>query len=306
MEKVIEYSNISKLRDFAVSYSELAHTYIYCHIKGSNTELDQLLGQSPFKLAGVFLMLVKDGGPIQLSINQEASTVGSNMVVSFFPGQIVQVTTPLPADLDAYIMYFDMRFMQNVNINMSSISLPIKVEKPMPVWPLDTGESELLEKYFDLLHLNTLDVANPQINKQVASSLMAAMFYQLVLFYHKRLEGQIDVGDTGRSLGRRHDYVREFIRLVHLHYTRERTVTFYSNQLFISPKYLSMLVREATGRTAAKWIDDFVLTEAKNLLKFSGKNIQQVAYSLNFPTQSSFGKYFKHLTGMSPTEYQKS
>ena len=42
------------------------------------------------------------------------------------------------------------------------------------------------------------------------------------------------------------------------------------------------------------------------MLRFSGKNIQQVSYALNFPTQSSFGKYFKHLTGMSPTEYQKS
>ncbi|MDE7032691.1 MAG: helix-turn-helix domain-containing protein, partial [Muribaculaceae bacterium] len=53
-------------------------------------------------------------------------------------------------------------------------------------------------------------------------------------------------------------------------------------------------------------IDDRVIMEARNLLRYSGKNIQQVAYMLNFSNQSSFGKYFKHLTGMSPTEYQKS
>ncbi|MDE6556065.1 MAG: helix-turn-helix domain-containing protein, partial [Duncaniella sp.] len=39
---------------------------------------------------------------------------------------------------------------------------------------------------------------------------------------------------------------------------------------------------------------------------FSGKNIQQVANTLNFPSQSAFGKYFKHLTGKSPSEYQHS
>jgi probable transcriptional regulator araC family len=47
-----------------------------------------------------------------------------------------------------------------------------------------------------------------------------------------------------------------------------------------------------------------VLQEAKNLLRYSGKNVQQVAYELNFTNQSSFGKYFKHLTGMSPTQFQ--
>jgi AraC-like DNA-binding protein len=94
--------------------------------------------------------------------------------------------------------------------------------------------------------------------------------------------------------------------LVHIYYSKERAVKFYADKLFISPKYLSLLVKEATGRSAANFIDEFVVLEAKNMLRFSGKNIQQIAYALNFSNQSSFGKYFKHLTGMSPTEYQKS
>ena len=56
-------------------------------------------------------------------------------------------------------------------------------------------------------------------------------------------------------------------------------------------------------------IPTFILNRQHNYLfnkKDSGKNIQQVAYALNFSNQSAFGKYFKHLTGMSPTEYQKS
>ena len=96
------------------------------------------------------------------------------------------------------------------------------------------------------------------------------------------------------------------MKLVHVHYTRERGVRFYADKLCISPKYLSLLVKETTGKSAANWIDDFVLMEAKNLLRYSGKNVQQVAYALNFTNQSSFGKFFKHLTGQSPTEYQKS
>ncbi len=83
-------------------------------------------------------------------------------------------------------------------------------------------------------------------------------------------------------------------------------MAFYADKLFISPKYLSLIIKEALGRSAAEVIDDYVILEAKNMLRFSGKNIQQVSYELNFPNQSSFGKYFKHLVGMSPSEYQRS
>ena len=99
-------------------------------------------------------------------------------------------------------------------------------------------------------------------------------------------------------------YVHDFIGLVREHHRRERTVAFYADKLFISPKYLSLIIKETLGRSAAEIIDDYVILEAKNLLRFSGKDIQQVSYELNFPNQSSFGKYFKHLTGLSPSEYQ--
>ncbi|MGN0210432.1 MAG: helix-turn-helix domain-containing protein, partial [Muribaculaceae bacterium] len=89
-------------------------------------------------------------------------------------------------------------------------------------------------------------------------------------------------------------------------FAREHSVNFYAQQLYISPKYLTLMVRETTGKTAARWIDDFIIMEAKNMLRYSGKNIQQVAYALNFSNQSSFGKYFKHITGISPSEYQRS
>ena len=83
--------------------------------------------------------------------------------------------------------------------------------------------------------------------RRVRQSLMAALLYQMILFslaYIGLSEGY------GQNNTRRHSYVREFIKLVHLNYTRERSVTFYASKLFISPKYLSLLVKETTGRSA--------------------------------------------------------
>lgn len=84
----------------------------------------------------------------------------------------------------------------------------------------------------------------------------------------------------------------------------ERSVTFYAEQLCITPKYFSSLVKKLSGKSAAQWIDNYVILEAKNLLKYSDMSIQEIAYRLNFSTQSFFGKYFKHQTGLSPTQYR--
>lgn len=306
MEKVVEFSNATQVKDFSETYSQADDSYLFCHIVPGSPSLSKIISTNPMKMGGTLLMLMRKGTPFKYEINQEEYTVSPGCFVVTFPGSVSRVKDEIANDVEMYAMFFDSKFLQNLNINLSSISMPPVVERPQPFQQLTDAECGLLCRYFEMIHVNTAENSTMQITKTLVSSLVVTMFYQLVQFYHKRIAGMLDSTVLSQHPGRRHDYVREFVRLVHLHYIRERAVSFYADKLFISPKYLSLLVKEATGKSAAKWIDDFVLMEAKNMLRYSGKNIQQVAYSLNFPTQSSFGKYFKHLTGMSPTEYQKS
>ena len=97
----------------------------------------------------------------------------------------------------------------------------------------------------------------------------------------------------------------EFMSLLQQHNKRERNVSFYAKQMNITPKYLSSVVKEVSGKTAARWIDESVILEAKALLKYSGMSIQEISYHLNFSTQSFFGKYFKQHTGTSPSRYKR-
>jgi AraC-like DNA-binding protein len=85
-----------------------------------------------------------------------------------------------------------------------------------------------------------------------------------------------------------------------------RNVGFYADRLSLTPKYLSRIIKEASGRSAPEWIDDYVILEAKNLLKYSGLAIKEIVYKLNFPSQSVFYKFFKARTGMTPTEYKNA
>ena len=83
-------------------------------------------------------------------------------------------------------------------------------------------------------------------------------------------------------------------------------MTFYADKLFLTPKYLSKLVKSISGRSAPDWINSLVILEAKNMLKYSDMTIKGIVYKLHFANQSVFYKFFKSHTGMTPSEYRDS
>lgn len=99
---------------------------------------------------------------------------------------------------------------------------------------------------------------------------------------------------------------RKFLRLLAEYHTRERSVGFYAGKLLLSPKYLSKLVKAASGRSAPEWIDAYVILTAKDYLKHSDLSIKQIVYQLHFTDQPAFTKYFKSHTGMTPAQFRRS
>ena len=104
---------------------------------------------------------------------------------------------------------------------------------------------------------------------------------------------------------RAEDLFYRFIVLVEEKFKYQRVLSDYAKDLCISTKHLSTLVKELSGRTAGSWIDSYVILEAKRLLISTDMSIQEVSEQLHFANQSFFGKFFKHNTGKSPSQYRK-
>ena len=98
---------------------------------------------------------------------------------------------------------------------------------------------------------------------------------------------------------------RAFLKMVKDNFRSERQLKYYADMLCITPRYLSRVVKDTTGSTAADWIERYVVLEARALLKSTDMTIQQISDYLNFPSQTFFGKYFKRRTGLSPKEYRR-
>ena len=97
----------------------------------------------------------------------------------------------------------------------------------------------------------------------------------------------------------------QFIRILSKEYVKHRDVSWYANELTITSKYLSAAVKMVSGRTASSWINVFVMTEIKSMLRNTDLNIKEIAEELHFPNQSLLGKYFRKYAAMTPSEYRK-
>lgn len=85
---------------------------------------------------------------------------------------------------------------------------------------------------------------------------------------------------------------------------KERRVSTYASELCVSPKYLTTVVKEVSGKTTTEWIDETVVGEIEHMLCHTQFSIKEIAIELNFPNLSFFGKYFKAHKGMSPKTYR--
>ncbi|KAA6326959.1 Arabinose operon regulatory protein [termite gut metagenome] len=98
--------------------------------------------------------------------------------------------------------------------------------------------------------------------------------------------------------------VRKFMFLVAKNYHLHREVEYYVNELCITPRYLSSVIKEKTGAGALSWINTMVIRQAKHLLRNNKMSVLQVSDELNFANPSFFGQYFKKHTGMTPKNFR--
>jgi AraC family transcriptional activator of pobA len=78
-----------------------------------------------------------------------------------------------------------------------------------------------------------------------------------------------------------------------------------AQELHMSRRYLSDLLKQETGKSAIELIHISLISEAKNLLRKDEQNISEIAYKLGFENLSYFSKLFKRETGFSPNEFRK-
>ena len=252
----------------------------------------------PIRLDGLLIGLCEKGTS-RFSINLKEFEISPNDLVICSPGDLIQTSTTKGNYL-AQTLMVSSNFLKEMYISLNSFMPFFASQKDHPVFHLTDEEVQELKSYFLLIE----DIVSGEdyFRLDIAKRLLAAYLYKLgSILYRHRPELQ---AEAAKPLKREEILFKEFIKLVSEHHRKERRVDFYAERLYLSPKHFSTVIKKVSGKTAGQWIDDYVILEAKTLLKYSAMSIQEIAYYMNFPNPSFFGKYFKHHTGMSPSEYK--
>ena len=209
------------------------------------------------------------------------------------PGQITELVD-LSADFSAIYVLMSDEFVESLSIGNSFSLRNTVVEQPCIA--LTDRAYAALESYLTMC-CNLIPVESNPHRMEILRLITHAFFLGLGYFMH----------DTGKSVTMNHaeQLSEQFIQLVEQNYRLHRAPAYYADALCLTPKYLSAVVRRITGHSVLEWIERYVTLDAITQLTSTNRTIKQIAYDLNFPSQSFFGKYFSRIVGMSPTEYRK-
>lgn len=301
MSKVENIYDVSNSNEIGVLSNDDYKLHHFCSDK------DNIILPATVRSKGLSIIMFTKG-EAEICVNFHTIKLNAGSVFIISPNDVMELSKSRMDGIEGYFLFLPIDFVKTLSFDNNALNYSnIDLEGPRPVIQLDNDNYRLFEGYFNLLELNaTINKESSVFTRNVSRSIVGAMIYQsLALFEKQRADSRENDKAQSAPIGRKHFYVRDFMELLHQDFKKHRTVGHYADKLFISAKYLSLIIKEATGRTATEWIDHFVILEAKNLLRYSGLNIQQIAYDLNFHNQSAFGKYFKHLTGVSPSDFRK-
>ena len=304
--QTIDISRILELAPAAREYA-LGTDLILGQVDGAQLEnsrgiLNML--QYPVRFDGYVIYFLRRGC-FSVELNLTRFDVHERSLLVNVPGNIIKTTYSLNPDelrnLDLYFVLASREFMSDIRFDFTKV-----VQDSIRLWNnpciiLNDEALSFAEEYFSLAkRILTSDKNN---KRDILRSLMTSFTYVTIDLWQEQLS--LSQPDESKSSTRVNQIFERFIALVTEYHTAERGMAFYADKLCLTPKYLSKLVKQASGRSAPDWIDAFVILEAKNMLKYTDMAIKEIVYALHFPNQSVFYKFFKAHTGLTPSEYRK-
>ena len=279
------------------------------HFTDSPEELRQDIILKYFELTGreggIFgienIPKIIEAGFVAICLKGECEVMIDHVIYNYKAGQmcvgltatVIQTLWKSP-DLECVLLAANIEFLRNINIpSVSDIFITIRNN---PCVSLSKEEMIALPEYF--MYIQSVYKREHPYRIEITKQLLLVMCYEIAAIYQK------DSLSKKQIYSYKDTVFRNFVRLLSDKHKEERRVSYYAQELCITPKYLSFIIKGVSNKSAAEWIDDFVLRNVKIFLSTSTLTIQQISDKFNFPNPSFFTQYFKRATGRTPKEFR--
>ncbi|MGM9749041.1 MAG: helix-turn-helix domain-containing protein [Candidatus Cryptobacteroides sp.] len=280
--------------------TEMSNDFIITRISGKDAFS---LLQYPVRL-NAYAAIYCTVGHFDIDINVTTYRVSQDTMLLYVPGSTLHLRESELDNLmvsEAVFVACTRDFMNGGHINFNGLFEKSVRLLSSPCIEISEEGKKILTDYYTLVS----DLYNTSLEgtENAIGSIGTSLMCLLGNLWKDEVSRQLTSKNSQSRAQVKYD---EFLALVSKNFMTEKSVAFYAEKMCMTPKYLTTLVKNASGRTATEWIDAFLVLEAKNLLKYSDLTVKEIGYRLNFQSIPSFHKFFKNQTGLTPAEYRKA
>jgi AraC-like DNA-binding protein len=255
------------------------------------------LYNKPVKCNNLILMLCKSG-EIDVEINYVTYTLKANGFLSIAPYDIV-VAKSGSSDFKSQVLVLPVTMFTPIIAELKMAHYDYVKKNPLIYF--NEKYLGIIEATFELIK-KASELMDEERFEQIVIKQVASLFYIQQHFFTTCKEQDIQVYEY---VSRKKELFRLFIKSLVESHSVSREVLFYANELGVSSGYLNEICNDISHQTAKEIIDSAVSARLKYELSYTSKSIQELADEYNFPSQSYFSRYYKRMTGMTPSEFRK-
>lgn len=292
--RFVEYVDIFSQQDVIPSAAVKDNLLCFDTFDGTNP-LMFLKKEEPCKVYQKLCFHVISG-EIIFEINGKEETVQAPALLSIMPENIIRILS-FSTDCQFFMMVFYPKLhnlvYSDVGFTYSSARLSLKHFR-------SSISAEEMQRSLELYKEIKQEILAPAYdfkNIYIRSLLNALTVWSINQHAYNPMPLQ------GDSNSRLYDVYCRFLSLLNKHSAEHRTVQFYAQQLGISSKYLSFVCISYSKKNASTWIDESVIQKAKALMLVHHYSFNDTSAILHFQTTSSFSRFFKRVTGITPKAF---
>lgn len=267
------------------------------HIHISKDKFVKIPLTYPFRTDNYVVIFVVSGN-LTFQLNLLKFNIQKKESIIILPNIITQILE-MSSKLEIIAVSFNLDFLlNNVYSKTEVATLNFLITKNIPT--LKFNDKEL--KYFKTLAelLQSKSSSNILYQNEIILHAFNLFLYELATIYKKQIITE------KVHFSRQEELSLRFFSILQENFKTERSVQFYADTLFVTPGYLSKVLKEVSGNTTSQLIDNIVIMEARILLANPSLTISQISDELQFSNQSFFGKFFKKHIGISLLKYRNS
>lgn len=247
----------------------------------------------------MYTLVTCGGGHLAVLVAGSRYDLGQGDVLFCVPGAIVEVLERSD-DLRGAVLCITNRLVMGMLGGSISVWSRVLYVDGKVLYHIGGESVDGLLLYAGIMERKLSEASQPY-QREIVQSILRAILFEMCRFMvaGTRPSGDYRVCQAKVIFGK-------FIDKLASERMKKRPVYYYADALYITPKYLTVVCKEVSGKTASDWIEEYLAEDISFYLRNTSKSMKEICEILNFPNVSFFGKYVRQHFGMTPTDYRNS